>query len=105
VTFYSPTADPDEYGNTVEGWTEEFTVWARLQPLKGGEDVMADRLSGKQPFVVHVRRSTDAKRITTDWRMVDARDATRVLYVKSPPADMDEMRSNLQFIAETGVAG
>lgn len=103
LRFESPTSAADDYGNTTEGWTSELVVSASIQPIKGGESVMAARLSGTQPVVIRVRRSSDTLEIGTDWRAVDTRSGA-VYAIKSPPADMDRRRQYLDILAESGVA-
>lgn len=102
VRFESPTPQDDDYGNSVEGWTDEFTVAAQIKPLKGGENVMAARLGGVQPVVIIVRSSSQTRQISTDWRVVDARKGT-VFNVRSI-ANMDERNRFLDIIAQAGVA-
>lgn len=104
LTFQSPTALSDDYGNTTSGWTDEFTVAARLQPKVGGEQVLAARLQGRQVYLIHVRSSAQTREIIPDWQAVDARDATRVFQIKSPSRNMDEKGQWLEMDAEIGVA-
>lgn len=66
----------DGYGNTNGEWQTEFTVAAAYRHLRGGEDVMAARLSGRHPAIITVRASSQSEQVTTDWRLVDARDGT-----------------------------
>src|SRR5690606_16918032 len=72
-------ADGDDgMGGTIPGAGElatEFTVSAALRPLRGSEAVMADRLGGKQPYVVTVRYSQQMLEVTPAWRLKDARNA------------------------------
>lgn len=102
--FQSPTPVDDGHGNYTSGWSDEFTVSARIMPLRGGEQVMASRLSGTQPVVIQVRSSSQTRTISTDWQAVDARDASRVFQIKAPPANMDEKNAFLDILAEQGVA-
>ena len=82
VHCQSREADDDGYGNTVSGpWTTRFTVAAGFTPLRGGEQVMAARLAGAQPYVVRVRQSSQTRQMTTGWRLVDARNPARLLAI------------------------
>lgn len=103
LTFQSPTPQEDEYGNETEGWTDEFTVWARLQPKVGGEQVLAARLSGRQVYLIHVRISDETRQIQPDWQAVHAFDG-RVFQIKSPSRNMDEKGHWYEIDAELGVA-
>lgn len=104
LLFQSPTPVEDDYGNYTQGWTDEFTVWARLQPKVGGETVLQARLAGRQVYLIHVRDSSDARRIQPEWQAVDARDTSRVFQIKSPSRNMDEKGAYLEIDAEFGVA-
>jgi SPP1 family predicted phage head-tail adaptor len=103
LIFRAPTAVSDGAGNFTSGWTNRFTVWARVQPRAGGETVQAERLSGRQPYTIIVLQSTDTLQITTGWSAVDAHDATKVFNIRTI-ANMDERNYELEMLAETGVA-
>lgn len=101
LRFESPAARSDGAGNFEDGWQEEFAVSARLQPRYGGEAVIASRLTGTQPVLITVRRSSQSRRIVSGWRAVDAH--TGVVYaISSPAADMAQDGAFLEFIATTG---
>jgi head-tail adaptor len=104
LTFQSPSPVDDGMGNYTEGWSDEFTVWARLQPRVGGETVLAARLAGRQVYMIVVRQSSDTLRIQPDWQAVDARDTSRVFQIKSPSRNVDEKNAYLEIDAEYGVA-
>lgn len=104
LTFQSPSPQDDGMGNYVEGWTTEFTCWARLQPRVGGETVLAARLQGRAVYLITVREFSDTRRIQPEWQAVDARDATRVFQIKSPSRNVDEKGAYLEIDAEFGVA-
>ncbi len=92
----------DGYGNTVtSAWTQQFTVWAGVQYLRGSESVLAARLEGRQPAIVTVRASSNARRITHEWRAVDLRTGA-VFQIKEPPRP--DGRGFLEMLAESGVA-
>ena len=73
-----------------------------MRPRTGGESVDAARLGGKQPYVVTVRNTSQTRQITTAWRLVDARDGSRVFAIVSPPADPDGKNQWLEFLATEG---
>lgn len=37
VTFQTPTATPDAYGDPIQSWADIDTVWARIEPTAGVE--------------------------------------------------------------------
>lgn len=90
----------DEYGNVLADWEEQFEVYAGIKPLKGGEDVIASRLSGVQPVVIRVRFSTNSERIRPDWRAIDIR--TGIEYNIRSIADMDGKRRFFDILATAG---
>lgn len=82
----------DGWGGTVPGsggFTTQFTLDAHLRPLRGTETVMAARLEGRQPYVATVRAVPGVDAVTSSWRLVDARNANRVLAIISAPVDPD----------------
>lgn len=96
----------DELGNPVPGgtpWATRFTVSAGMKPRNGGEAVIAGRLEGRQPYIVTVRSSEQTRQITSDWQLIDARDASRVFAVKTA-ADPDGKRQWIEILAESGIA-
>ena len=99
LTFHSPTAASDESGNAYEGWTAHWTISARIQPLRGGEHVMAARLAGRQPVLIQVYNETRTRQIRTDWRAV-AEDGTSYNLRSITP---DERGRFIDILAEAGV--
>ena len=94
----------DELGNPVPGgggWVTQFTVRAAYRHLRGGEDIMAGRLQGRHTQIITVRSSSDTRQITSDWRLIDARDGS-VFNVRDVTAETDRMWVSL--LCERGVA-
>jgi len=104
VAFESRAVIDDGMGNEISGdWTERFKANARIQPIKGGESVIADRLQGTQPVVIRVRYEPQTLSANTDWRAQDLRSG--VIYQIKSLANMDEKRHYIEFLAIAGVAG
>jgi head-tail adaptor len=101
VAFESPIKVSDGYGGTENGWVPQFTVSADYIRLRGGETVLASRLSGTQPTVIKVRASSSTRLVTTDWRARDARSG-EVFNIRSIIESDD--RAYLDIAAESGVA-
>ncbi len=102
VHFQSREAVDDGAGNEVSGpWVTRFTVAASFKPMRGGEQVMAARLEGLQPYVVTVRESSATREATTDWRLVDARNAARIFAITAI-SDPDQMGAWLDILATEG---
>ena len=90
----------DGYGNTTpDTWVARGTVWAEVIHLKGGETVMAARLTGTHTQVFRIRQSALSRAVTTEWRAdadgvaFNIRDVTR-----DPLGRFDEL------LCESGVA-
>lgn len=94
----------DGFGNEQAGdFATVFTAAAELIPLKGGEPVLAARLTGVQPFVIQIRGSTAARGLTTAWRAVDARNPSRIFNITSV-ANVDQKNAYIDLMATQGVA-
>lgn len=101
--FQSREIVEDEYGNEVSGpFATVFTEYAELMPLKGGESVLASRLSGVQPFVIRIPGSASARNVTTAWRAVDARNPSRIFNITSA-ANLDQKNAYIDMMATQGV--
>ena len=99
ITFSTITEVPDGHGGFNEVQTS-FTVRANIRYLRGGETVQAARLTGKQPVVVTVRRSSQTAALTTDDKMKDARTGTEYQIRAVVPS---EDRQFIEITAESGV--
>jgi len=91
----------DEYGNTVGDWATKFTCFAAFKFLRGGEEVMAGRLAGRQPAIITVRFSDVSSRINTAWRILDRDDQAWNIRAITDP---NGKRAWLEILAEKGVA-
>lgn len=104
VRFEARIQSDDEYGNPSAGeFSDQFTVAARIQPLKAGETIMAARLAGRKPVIIRVRYSSDTALIEAGWRAVDARTGT-IYSIDAPPINVDERRRYFDIVATAGVA-
>lgn len=91
----------DGLGNQQGEWIDQFTVWAKTVNLRGGESVMASRLSGRAPAIVTIRYSIQASGITTDWRCTDTR-TTEVFNIRQ--VTVSPKRDFIDLLVEAGVA-
>lgn len=73
ATFSERKSVETDMGGTRDEWVPQFTVWAGVQHLRGGEAVMQARLASRNPVIVTIRNSAQARRIASDWR-VELRD-------------------------------
>jgi SPP1 family predicted phage head-tail adaptor len=105
VRFDKQTETADPYGGTVSAWTEQFTRWADIRPMKGGEGVQAQRLVGTQPVLILVRYDSETKTIDPSWRAVEMLNDEPIRYYGLKTAeDMERQRQFITMIAEAGAA-
>lgn len=103
ISFQVRAETPDDLGNPVAGdFAEQFVRSAKVQPLRGGEAVTAARLEERQPVLIFVRSDENTRRITNDWRAVDARSGS--IYEVKTAEDMERRREWVTLLCESGVA-
>lgn len=101
ATFSVRQIVDDDMGGTQSSWIPQFTVWAAVKYLRGGEAVMQSRLASRNPVVVTIRNSADARRITSEWQ-VELRSrsgVTKIYAVKEDPRP-SEQDAYLEMLAE-----
>ncbi|MGY6251638.1 head-tail adaptor protein [Bosea thiooxidans] len=102
VAFQVRSEADDGYGNPITGdFATQFHEPCRLQPLKGGEPVLAARLTRVQPYVLRVRSSARTRRIGIDWRAVNTR--TGAIYNITAIINQDERNAYLEMLVTSGV--
>lgn len=60
----------DANGDPLGDWVEGFSVAAQVKYLRGTETAVSNRLEGKQPVMIDIRDSTQARTITNAMRAV-----------------------------------
>lgn len=96
--FQRPEKGRDEDGNQIIAYPVVFEAWANLRPLRGGESVMASRMQSKTPAIVTFRTSTQARAVTSEWRVViDG----RTYEAKEDPRETQN-RAWLEMLVEAG---
>lgn len=95
----------DGAGNLQQGWDCDDPILecqARLRPIQGQEEVLAQKLSGVQPFELVVPWCRAAASVTTADRAVNMRtgEAYDIVAIQNP----DERRRRLSMIVKKGVA-
>lgn len=94
--FLKPDQRPDPDGNIIQGYIEQFSVAANVQPLRGGEEIMQARMQSKAPAIITVRASSQSRQITSEWRIrIDGREYD----VKEDPRE-SQNRAFLEMLAE-----
>lgn len=93
----------DGYGNTAGAWADQFTVWGGIEFRRGGEGVLAARLAARQPAILTVRSSAQARGILASDRAVNARTG-EIFNVRETPRESRDNRGFLEVLVEAGVA-
>ncbi|PDT79959.1 head-tail adaptor protein [Sinorhizobium sp. BJ1] len=101
VSLYRRGELDDGYGNTVTDWILQFDAAAGYTHLRGGETVMAARLTNRHPVVIRIRTSTAARPVTAEWKLVDKRSLVEYA-IKDVTHDVD--RKYIDLLCERGVA-
>lgn len=91
----------DDMGGTKDEWVLQFTVWAAVKHLRGGESVMQARLASRNPVIVTIRNSARARQITSEWQVTlrDRTGITKVYAVKEDPRPGEDS-AFLEMLAE-----
>lgn len=93
----------DGHGNTEGPWEDQFTAWAGINYSRGGEGVLAARLSARQPAIMTLRTSDQARAILPSDRAVNSRTG-EVFNIREMPREARENRGYLEVLVEAGVA-
>lgn len=103
VTFYRRSTTPDGYGNQLGTWSSLVgPVSARIMPLKGGEQVLQERLSGVNLYQITVRSSAAIRGVTTEDRAVNTRTGEE--YNLTSIQNPDERKIWQTFLAKSNDA-
>ncbi len=77
VGFYQRPAAPagTDYGNTEGEFpaSATFTCYANIKPRLGGEQVLAQRLTGVNLVNITVRASSNTRQVNPGWKVKDER--------------------------------
>lgn len=103
VTIQKYVGTDDGYGNVTGEWVDQFTAAANIAYLRGGESVMASRLAAKQPAILTIRTSVQARGVQPDWRALNARTG-EAFQIREKPRETKESRGYLEALCESGVA-
>lgn len=100
VRFERRAADAN--GDLIGAWRTLFETRARLQNIRGGETVMAERLEGNQPVIITIHWQSAAASLTTADRVVDARSG-QIYDIKN--ITPDEWRKWVDVLATAKAGG
>ena len=96
IGFYKPNIYRDPDGKLIHDYILQFTLWAHVHPLRGGEQVMQARIQSKNPVIIRVRVSTASRQIDSMWQAkIDGLDYD----VKEDPRESQD-RKWMELLAE-----
>lgn len=102
VKFMRRQQVDDGAGNRVGGWDSLCgPFWARLRPLNGREEVLAQKLSGVSPYELQVRFCRETLGVTTDDMAIDDQGVSYDITAISNP---DEQRRYIYLTVTAGKA-
>lgn len=103
IRFDKKSPKSDAGGLTMGDWTEQFSRWAEVRPLRGGENVQASRLEGTQPVLIIVHCDSDTRKITSDWRAVETLAGGQLrFYGLKTAEDMERRGIDITLLAVAG---
>lgn len=79
VTIQTITATRDAFGAEIETWGDVAVVWAKIEPLSGGESYSSDNIQSQSTHRITVYYRTD---VTAKQRIVYDGFAYDILLVK-----------------------
>lgn len=97
----SSDGESDNLGRVEGEFQEQFTRHAEFVPRFGGEEVMASRLAGRQPVTIIVRKDSETRQITSDWRVREL--ASGDIYNIRSIVDPEQRRGYRDLLCEKGV--
>lgn len=95
-------ATPDWSGHPSEpDWQDQFTIWGGLQFMRGGESVIAARLTARQPAILTIRDSAQTRAIGPSDRVKNARTG-EIFNIREHPRVSRDNRGFLEVLVEAG---
>ena len=84
-------------------WRDQFTVWGNIAFMRGGEAVIAARLTARQPAILTVRASSQTRSILPSDRVKDARTG-EIYNIREQPRVSKDNRGYLEVLVEAGAS-
>jgi SPP1 family predicted phage head-tail adaptor len=81
VTLKSNSPSVDEYGDESESWGTEGTVWARIEPLRGQELLLAQQVNAELSHRVTIRYYSGC---SPQWRVYFGNRTLEIVSVRDP---------------------
>lgn len=84
-------------------WQDQFTVWGNITFMRGGEAVIAARLTARQPAILTVRVSAQTNGILPTDRVKSARTG-ELFNIREQPRVSRDNRGFLEVLVEAGAS-
>lgn len=94
------TASDDGAGLKPGDWVEQFTRSSGIQYLRGGEEVISQRMAGVIPAVITVRNDPQTRLITSAWRARELKSGSVFNIRALPPPDAKPL--TIDLLCDTG---
>ena len=103
-TIQRNTATADWTGHPGEpDWKDQFTIWGNITFMRGGEAVIAARLTARQPAILTIRNSVSARSILPSDRVINARTG-EIFNIREQPRVSRDNRGMLEVLIEAGAS-
>ena len=103
-TIQRDMATPDWSGHPSDpDWKDQFTIWGNIVFMRGGEAVIAARLTARQPAILTIRDSAQAKGIKPSDRVKNARTG-EIFNIREQPRESKDNRGFLEVLIEAGAS-
>src|SRR5262249_26290937 len=103
VKFQKRATAGDGYGNVQGDWADLCgPFFARLRPIVGREEILAQRLAGVQPYELTVPLCADTLTVTSECRAVEVNtgETFGIVDIRNP----DERGFELAMMVRKGMA-
>ena len=95
-------ATDNGYGLKPGDWAEQFQRSCGIQYLRGGEQVIEQRMAGVVPAILTVRTDSQTRLIDNSWRARDIASGATFNIKAIPPDDGKPLYTD--FLCDTGSA-
>lgn len=99
ISFDEPVVTQSASGDELPGWTERWTVWGSIEPLKGREAYSNDQIRDEVDTRMRIRWSPVTANITPKWR---ARHGA-VIYNLQNIAHIETHQREIEIMAQSGL--
>lgn len=96
VIVQAPSPSRDSYGGELISWVDQFTAWAKIEPMSTSEKWGGQMVA-----------SEATHRVTMDWRdgvmpNMRIKYGSRLLYIEGPPRNLAERNVLMELVCVEG---